>query len=164
VSPRGIKHCARLSTQSQKEDFHAQNIVVRSTSVLLAGLATAAEKPKYSLTDLGPTGAGGFVVQINRIGLIAGAVTSADGIDNATLWYKKHVIDISKPGLGGTNSLAYATNVFGLAVGAAETGKPDPSGADFCGFKAYGLVTSGDVCAPLPVAERNHESLAHSGW
>ena len=89
------------------------------------------------------------MVHINRIGLIAGAITAADSADHASLWHKKRVMDISRPGLGGANSIAYATNAFGQAVGGAETGKPDPNGADFCGFKAYGLVTSGDICAPF---------------
>jgi probable HAF family extracellular repeat protein len=119
-------------------------------AALLAGAAVCAEKaPTYSVTDLGPLGPGGSLVHINRIGLIAGALTSANNTDHATLWYKKNVIDISKPGFGGANSIAYATNVFGHAVGGAETGKPDPSAADFCGFKAYGMVTSGDICAPF---------------
>jgi probable HAF family extracellular repeat protein len=117
---------------------------------LLAGAAMGADKAhKYSLTDLGPVGPGGSVVHINRVGLIAGAITAVDSTDHASLWYRRHVIDISKPGLGGANSIAYATNVFGQAVGGAETGQPDPRNADFCGFKAYGLVTSGDICAPF---------------
>jgi probable HAF family extracellular repeat protein len=121
-----------------------------SLASLLAGAAICADKPpKYSLTDLGRLGPGGSVIHINRTGLIAGTVTAADGTDHASLWYKKHVIDISKPGLGGANSIAYATNVFGQTVGGAETGTRDPNAADFCGFKAYGLVTSEDICAPF---------------
>ncbi len=117
---------------------------------LLAGAAIGADKVhEYSLTDLGPLGPGGSVVHINRIGLIAGTITAADSTDHASLWYRKYVIDISKPGLGGMSSIAYATNVFGRAVGGAETGEPDPNAADFCGFKAYGLETSGDICAPF---------------
>ncbi len=129
--------------------MHKQ-FVCASIAALLATAAICADNTsRYSLTDLGSLGPGGSLIHINRIGLIAGALTAANGTDHATLWYKKRVIDISKPGLGGANSIAYATNVFGLAVGGAETGKPDPSAADFCGFKAYGLVTSGDICAPF---------------
>jgi probable HAF family extracellular repeat protein len=121
-----------------------------SLAGLVAGAAICGDAvPRYSLTDLGPLGPGGSVVHINRIGLIAGTLTAADGTDHASLWYRKHVIDIGKPGLGGANSIAYATNVAGQAVGGAETGKPDPNGADFCGFKAYGLITAGDICAPF---------------
>jgi hypothetical protein len=34
-------------------------------------------------------------------------------------------------------------------VGAAETDQRDPTGADFCGFRACGLSTSDLVCAPF---------------
>ncbi len=127
-----------------------KTVMCLSLAGLVAGAAICANPAaRYSLTDLGPLGPGGSVIHINKIGLIAGALTAADSTDHASLWYKRRVIDISKPGLGGANSIAYATNVFGQAVGGAETGKPDPNGADFCGFKAYGLVTSGDICAPF---------------
>lgn len=121
---------------------------------VLAGLfvsaAVCAEKtPHYVLTDLGAVGPGGSLVHINQAGLIAGAITTPTNTDHATLWFKKKTIDIGVPGLGGANSIAYATNVFGQAVGGAETGKPDPNHADFCGFQAYGLTTAGDICAPF---------------
>src|SRR4051794_15020558 len=121
-----------------------------SLAGLLAGAAICADKgPKYSLRDLGPLGPGGSILHINQNGVVAGTVTAEDSTDHASLWYRGHVIDISKPGLGGANSIAYATNVFGQAVGGAENGQPDPNSADFCGFKAYGLITLGDVCAPF---------------
>ena len=127
-----------------------KTLMCASLAGLLAGAAICADTtPKYTVTDLGPLGPGGSVIHINQNGLIAGALTAPDNTDHATLWYKKHAIDISKPGLGGANSIAYATNVFGVAVGGAETGAPDPHAADFCGFKAYGVVTAGDICAPF---------------
>src|ERR1041385_3401868 len=118
-----------------------KTLLCLSLAGLVAGAAAGADQAsRYSLTDLGPLGLGGSVVHINRTGLIAGALTAPDNTDHASLWYKKRVFDISRPGLGGKNSVAYATNVFGLAVGGAETGKADPNDADFCGFKAYGVA------------------------
>jgi probable HAF family extracellular repeat protein len=127
-----------------------KTLVCASLACLLAEAAIGAGPSlRYSLTDLGPLGPGGSVVHINQLGLVSGALTAADVTDHASVWFGKHVIDISKPGLGGANSIAYASNIFGQVGGGAETGTSDPNAADFCGFKAYGLVTSGKVCAPF---------------
>src|ERR1017187_7913725 len=70
-------------------------------------------------------------------GLIAGTVAT-NGPTNAMLWYKKLKLNIAKPGLGGANSVAFAVDGAGQAVGEAETSVVDPKGEDFCGFKAMG--------------------------
>ena len=117
-------------------------------SLLLVSLTTA-HAPRYTLTDLGPVGPGGLPLYISANGIISGAAAARDGSDHAVLWYRRFKVDIARPGLGGANSIAFGVNVFGQAVGAAETGQPDPSGVDFCGFKTYGLPTAGGVCAPF---------------
>jgi probable HAF family extracellular repeat protein len=104
--------------------------------------------PQYRLTDLGPIGAAGQVLNIARNGLVAGAVQQSDNTDHAVLFYGKQRLDISRPGIGGKNSLAYGVNVFGLAVGGAETDKQDPGQVDFCGFHTLlGLSGPPPVCA-----------------
>src|ERR1700681_1162714 len=118
-----------------------------AAGTLLTTIATA-EAPRYTLTDLGLAGAGG-PYDISPNGLISGSAPAADGSGHATLWYKRFRLDIAIPGLGGPNSVAFGVNASGQAVGGAETGQLDPTGADFCGFAAYGLPTSGFVCAPF---------------
>lgn len=121
------------------------------TSIAVVTLLTAsatADSFRYKLTDLGPAETGG-PFYISRNGLISGSARAADGSDHATLWYKRLSLDIGTQGLGGPNSVAFGVNESAQAVGGAETAQLDPSGADFCGFAAYGLSTSGLVCAPF---------------
>jgi probable HAF family extracellular repeat protein len=40
-------------------------------------------------------------------------------------------------------------NIWGQAVGQADTKTPDPNGEDFCGSTALGLTHSGNTCAPF---------------
>jgi probable HAF family extracellular repeat protein len=120
-----------------------------AASSLLASLAIAQPPPRYTVTDLGPVGAAPgqpFFVAPN--GLIAGTAAT-NGPTNAMLWYKKLKLNIAKPGLGGANSVAFAVDGAGQAVGEAETSVVDPKGEDFCGFKAMGLPSAGNSCLPF---------------
>lgn len=119
-----------------------------TAGTLLATTLVMAESPRYTLTDLGPAGAGG-PYYISPNGLISGSGPADDGSGHATLWYKRLSLDIGVPGLGGRNSVAFGVNSAGQAVGGAETAERDFTGADFCGFTAYGLSTLGLVCAPF---------------
>ncbi len=125
-----------------------KNLFCASLIGVLAGVAVyAQEEPTgYTLTDLGPLGPAGQVLNISRNSVISGAVTVADGSDHAVLWHKRLMFDIGVHGLGGANSIAFGVNASSQAVGGAETDKPDPHAADFCGFKAYGVSTSGAAC------------------
>jgi probable HAF family extracellular repeat protein len=119
-----------------------------TAGVLLAATVATAQPPLYTLTDLGPAGAGGpYYISAN--GRISGSAPAAGGSGHATLWHQRLRRDIGVPGLGGPNSVAFGVNVSGQAVGGAETTDPDPTGADFCGFTANGLSTLGLVCAPF---------------
>jgi len=104
-------------------------------------------RPRYTLTDLGPIGPAGQVLYIAGNGLVAGALQQPDNTDHAALFYGRQRLDLSMPGIGGKNSLAYGVNIFGHAVGGAETDRPDPGLVDFCGFKTLGLSSGGAVCA-----------------
>jgi probable HAF family extracellular repeat protein len=122
------------------------------TSIAASMLATlaVAQPPRYTVTDLGAVGATPgqpFFVAPN--GLIGGAAAAPNGAMNAVLWYKKLKMDIAKPGLGGTNSVAFSVNGAGQAVGEAETSALDPNGEGFCGFKALGLPSAGNSCLPF---------------
>ena len=103
--------------------------------------------PRYALTDLGPIGPAGEVVYIARNGLVAGAAQQPDNTDHAMLFYGRQRLEISMPGIGGKNSVAYGLNIFGQTVGGAETAEPDPGLVDFCGFQTFGLSGNGSVCA-----------------
>ncbi len=89
----------------------------------------------YTLTDLGLVGAApGQALHITDNGLIVGAAAVNNGPQHAVLWYKRQKLDFGTPGLGGANSVAFGNNVWGQAVGEADTPTPDPYGEDFCGF------------------------------
>ena len=119
-----------------------------AASGLLAPLALA-QTPSYTLTDLGALGPNGQPFVITNNGLIAGSATLGSGVLHAVLWYKGLRGDIGAPGLRGQNSVAYAANEIGQAVGAAQTSTVDPNGEDFCGFKALGLPSKGTTCLPF---------------
>ena len=86
---------------------------------------------------------------------------------HAVLWYKTLKLDIGKPGLRGTNSVAFDLNEWGQVVGEAETNTPDPNGEDFCGFKADGFTSSGS-CLPFLWQFSRMTALptlgGHNGW
>lgn len=126
--------------------MRAFSIVTSAICVSFCAYAQGA-RPRYTLTDLGPIGPAGQVLNIARTGLVAGAVQQPDNTDHAALFFGRQRLDISTPGIGGKNSLAYGVNIFGQAVGGAETAQPDPGAVDFCGFKTLGLSSSGAVCA-----------------
>jgi probable HAF family extracellular repeat protein len=119
-----------------------------SASSMLAALALA-QTPSYTLTDLGALGPNGQPFVITNNGLIAGSATLGGGVLHSVLWYKGLRGDIGTPGLGGQNSVAYGVNEMGQAVGAAQTSTADPTGEDFCGFKALGLPSKGTTCLPF---------------
>jgi probable HAF family extracellular repeat protein len=117
-------------------------------TALLAG-AGAGPIPGYILTDLGSVGPAGQALYVNRDGMTSGAVATRGGALHAVLWFGRNRLDLATRGLGGANSIAFAVNASGVAVGGAETAELDPTGIDFCGFAAYGLPTAGTVCAPF---------------
>ncbi|MGD0211853.1 MAG: hypothetical protein ABSB87_01395, partial [Terriglobales bacterium] len=105
-------------------------------------LAAQEQKPKsarYTITDLGTLDGGTFSQPffINRNGAVSGSATLPDGTQKAVLWRKGRMKDIGALGLGGPNSISFAENDSGQAVGEAETSTPDPNGEDFCGFGTH---------------------------
>jgi probable HAF family extracellular repeat protein len=104
---------------------------------------------RYAVTDLGRVGpAPGQAFSVTNNGLVSGAAVTPGGIMHAVLWFRGLRLDIGKHGLGGSNSVTFGANVWGQAVGVAETGIPDPNGEDFCGFKIQGFASSGS-CLPF---------------
>jgi probable HAF family extracellular repeat protein len=130
--------------------------------VTLAGpvcaLAQSTDSPRYIIVDLGPVGPSWsqgqpFVVSGN--GLVSGETVlanpnnSGEWVSDAVLWEGTSKKVISSPGLGGPNSVAYGVNIWGQAVGQADTKTPDPNGEDFCGSTALGLTHGGKTCVPF---------------
>lgn len=104
----------------------------------------------YLVTDLGPVGnQPGQPFAVNHQGVVAGVVVSPNNLAHASVSYKGWQYDLSTPGIGGANSLAHSVNETGQVVGQAETATLDPHNEDFCGFKAQGLATQGNTCAPF---------------
>ena len=116
---------------------------------LLAALAMA-QPTGHTFTDLGIVGAQpGQPFFVTNNALASGAATATDGTAHAVLWYRGLKIDISTPGLGGGNTVAFGNNEKGQAVGQADTSKTDPKGEDFCGFQFMGVTSHGAKCLPF---------------
>ena len=101
-----------------------------AASSLLAALAIAQPAPRYNVRDLGPVGgAPGQPFLITNNGLVIGSAAFPDGTEHAVLWYDVWRGDFGAPSLGGQNSVAFAINAGGQAVGrgrpAAEVGPLD---------------------------------------
>jgi probable HAF family extracellular repeat protein len=112
----------------------------------------------YTVVDLGPVGpssSNGQPYTLTGNGLISGQSVvanprnSGELVSQAVLWEGTNMKVISSPGLGGPNSVAYGVNIWGQAVGQADTQTSDPNGEDFCGSTALGLTHSGNTCVPF---------------
>jgi probable HAF family extracellular repeat protein len=118
--------------------------------------AAEAQNTYYTVQDLGVVGQNfsqpGQPFEITNNGWVSGgAGVGAEGAapEHAVLWHQGSMIDIGNPGLGG-NSIAYAVNELGLAVGEAEDTAKDPSTTeDFCGFEFMGYTSSPTPCVPF---------------
>jgi hypothetical protein len=146
---------------------------VKKQIILKAGVVAAlfwplyasAQAP-YTLVDLGVVGGAGGPNHITNNDISVGSVQGSDGNDHAVIYFDQHIIDISKPGLGGANSLAYGNNPWGEVVGGANIANVDPKKEDFCGFQAVGIATATASCRPflwwdgqmtaLPTLDNNH--------
>jgi hypothetical protein len=146
---------------------------VKKQIILKAGMVAAlfwplcasAQAP-YTLVDLGVVGGAGGPNHITNNDISVGSVQGSDGNDHAVIYFDQHIIDISKPGLGGANSLAYGNNPWGEVVGGANIANVDPKKEDFCGFQAVGIATATASCRPflwwdgqmtaLPTLDNNH--------
>jgi probable HAF family extracellular repeat protein len=112
----------------------------------------------YKVFDLGAVGPATSAAQpynISGNGRISGEIVVPNPrnidelVSHAVLWEGTKLKNISSPGLGGPNSIAYSVNVWDQAVGQADTETRDPIGEDFCGTAALGLTHSGNTCVPF---------------
>jgi hypothetical protein len=146
-----------------------QIVLKRAGVVVVAALCwplCASAQAPYTLVDLGVVGGAGGPNHITNNDISVGSVQSSDGNDHAVIYFDQHIIDISKPGLGGANSLAYGNNPWGEVVGGANVANVDPKKEDFCGFQSLGIVTATASCRPflwwggqmiaLPTLDNNH--------
>jgi uncharacterized membrane protein len=145
-----------------------QTVLTRAGVVVAAlcwPLCASAQAP-YTLVDLGVVGAAGGPNHITNNDISVGSVQGSGGNDHAVIYFDQHIIDISKPGLGGANSLAYGNNPWGEVVGGANIANVDPKKEDFCGFQSLGIATATASCRPflwwdgqmiaLPTLDNNH--------
>jgi probable HAF family extracellular repeat protein len=143
-------------------------------SLAVGSGSLAAQDPKsvqgptqthYTVTDLGTLPGGTFsqAYYINDFGLVAGVSTAADAAQHAVVWTQNRIIDLSKPGLGGPNSLALAVNDFGAAIVQAESSEADPNNENFCaygtGLKCLPYVWQNGVTIPLPSLGGNNANI-----
>jgi probable HAF family extracellular repeat protein len=133
---------------------------------LLAALATA-QRPHYTVTDLGTLPGGTFsqATAVSNNGFVGGLSTARDGTQRAVIWYQGRVIDISKPGLLGPNSGAFGINSSGQAAVLAESLAKDPKNENFCGYgtglKCLPFFWQGGVMTPLPLLGGNNGSIGN---
>ena len=146
-----------------------KQIVLKTAGVVVAALCgplCASAQAPYTLVDLGVVGAAGGPNHITNNDISVGSSQGSDGNDHAVIYFDQHIIDISKPGLGGANSLAWGNNPWGEVVGGANNANVDPKKEDFCGFQALGIATATASCRPflwwdgqmttLPTLGNNH--------
>jgi uncharacterized membrane protein len=141
-------------------------VVVLALCWPLCATAEATAAPSYKLVDLGPVGAAGGPNHVTNNDISVGSVQGSDGNDHAVMYFDQHIIDISKPGLGGANSVAFGDNPWGEVVGGANIAHVDPKKEDFCGFRSLGIATATASCRPflwwdgqmiaLPTLDNNH--------
>jgi uncharacterized membrane protein len=133
-------------------DTVKKQIVLKTAGVVVAALCwplCAFAQAPYTLVDLGVVGAAGGPNHITNNDISVGSVQGSDGTDHAVIYFDRHIIDISKPGLGGANSLAFGNNPWGEVVGGANTATVDPRKEDFCGFQSLGIATATASCRPF---------------
>ena len=150
-------------------DTVKKQTVLKRAGVIVAALCwplCASAQAPYTLVDLGVVGGAGGPNHITNNDISVGSVQGSDGNDHAVIYFDQHIIDISKPGLGGANSLAYGNNPWGEVVGGADIANVDPKKEDFCGFQSLGIATATASCRPflwwdgqmtaLPTLDNNH--------
>jgi uncharacterized membrane protein len=150
-------------------DTVKKQIVLKRAGVVVAALCwplCASAQAPYTLVDLGVVGGAGAPNHITNNDISVGSVQGSDGNDHAVIYFDQHIIDISKPGLGGANSLAFGNNPWGEVVGGANIANVDPKKEDFCGFQSLGIATATASCRPflwwdghmiaLPTLDNNH--------
>jgi uncharacterized membrane protein len=149
-------------------DTIKKQIVWKRAAVVAAlswPLCASAQAP-YTLVDLGVVGGAGGPNHITNNDISVGSVQGSDGNDHAVIYFNQHVLDISKPGLGGANSVAFGNNPSGEVVGWANIADVDPRKEDFCGLQSLGIATATASCRPflwwggqmiaLPTLDNNH--------
>lgn len=100
----------------------------------MLAVASIAQTPSYTVTDLGPAGNPfSQAAYVNNNGFVAGVATVGSA-QHAMLWYEGISGDIGTPGLGGPNSGAGGVNESGLAVVGVETSTKDPYNENFCDY------------------------------
>jgi len=150
--------------KSQSLLFLSAPILAALAVPMNAGAQDAQQRPlptaHYTVSDLGTLSGGNFSQPffITKNGRVAGSSNLADGSSHAVVWGSKQAADLGT--LGGSNSIAFGVNIYGQAVGEAETSASDPNGEDFCGFGTHLIClpfeSANGVMNPLPTLGGNN--------
>ena len=122
---------------------------------------------RYTVTDLGTLPGGPFsqATFVNNRGLVSGLSVAADGNQHAVIWYYRSIVDISTPGLGGSNSGAFGVNERGHVDGQAETSTLDPNNENFCdyftGLECRPFIWENGTMFVLPLLGGNNGTVAN---
>ena len=153
--------------KSQSLLFLSAPILAALAVPMNAGAQDAQQRPlptaHYTVSDLGTLSGGNFSQPffITKNGRVAGSSNLADGSSHAVVWGSKQAADLGT--LGGSNSIAFGVNIYGQAVGEAETSASDPNGEDFCGFGTHLIClpfeSANGVMNPLPTLGGNNGAV-----
>jgi probable HAF family extracellular repeat protein len=94
------------------------------------------QQPRYTVIDLGTLGGHtSYAYGISNSGAVSGSAAVANGDEHPFLWRDGRMTDLG--GLGGGNG-AGQNPTGGLRIPVtSETSRPDPFGADFCGWGTH---------------------------
>ena len=124
-------------------------LLILFACLIAAPLQLAAQKPHYTVTDLGTLGGtfseSGIFHPLGGEWVTGDSTLTNDTADHAFLWHRGRIKDLGT--LGGPNSFGWGLNANGDVVGAADTLASDPLQQQFC--------FSGDNSICLPFLWRN---------
>jgi probable HAF family extracellular repeat protein len=137
------------------------DIVGRTTisGVSYGFLLKRGQHPRYKVTDLGTLGGKvSYAYGISNSGAVSGSAAVANGDEHPFLWRDGRMTDLG--GLGGPNGSGQnPTGSLRIPI-VSEVSRPDPLGADFCGWKSFRICQAAiwrdGSMAPMPTLGGNN--------
>ncbi len=128
-------------------------------SVSYGFLLKRGQHPRYKVTDLGTLGGKvSYAYGISNSGAVSGSAAVASGDEHPFLWRDGRMTDLG--GLGGANGSGQnPTGSLRIPI-VSETSRPDPLGADFCGWNSFRICQAAiwrdGSMAPMPTLGGNN--------